>query len=227
MPENFLPEAKTFFNIGDYVKNLGQTGVLQTNKFVVQMNAPGLALSTSSTTPSLLSTILQATPLSGSSGIGRLIAMRAESVHIPGATLTAEQNFRYGVGPRQSFPTNINFTESTITFLDDGNNNIWKFIYAWMNLIIAYSNKDQPTYTLNYKDEYAQTITIYVLDNAGQNITTIDLLEAFPVSLNDINLSWADNNNLLRVTATFSFTRWNERSISIDNSVNPLNLIKF
>mgnify|MGYP003338452737 FL=1 len=71
MPENFLPEAKTFFNIGDYVKNLGQTGVLQTNKFVVQMNAPGLALSTSSTTPSLLSTILQATPLSGSSEIGR------------------------------------------------------------------------------------------------------------------------------------------------------------
>lgn len=211
MPENFLSQANTFFNIGSFVNNLGTAGTLPTNKYVVQMSGQLIG---------------GGAAIAGVSSISQLIALRAESVHVPGFALTGESNNRYGIGPRQRFPSNINFTESTITFLDDGNNNIWKFLYGWANNIIQFSGQVTPTYRLGYKSQYAQTITIYILDNMGNNITTIDLLEAFPISVNGINLSWADNNNLMRITASFSFTRWNERSIS-SSIPNPLSLINF
>ena len=41
---------------------------------------------------------------------------------------------------------------------------------------------------------------------------SVIMKQAFPINLGDIPLSWSDNNNLMRVNASFAFTEWYEYS---------------
>ena len=195
------------FNISDFASSITQDGVIQTNKFTAIIpNVPGL-----------------------SPDISTLMAYRGEQCHIPGVTFDMQQINRYGVGPLQKFPTNVNFTENTLTFIDDSQNTIWKTFYNWMNYIFQYTgqspsnNISDANYTVRYKSDYARNINIHLFNNSGENVTTIVLREAFPISINDINLSWADNNNLFRVIVTFAFTDWYEAS-AINYETAPLTI---
>jgi hypothetical protein len=115
------------------------------------------------------------------------------------------------VGPSQKFPTNVNFTDVDINFLDNNNNAFWKYFAKWMNGIFDYtgvSGGSQPSYKVEYKEYYQTDIQIFVFDNAGRQTNAIILKEAFPISLSDVSLSWSENNRLYEFSVRFSFKEW-------------------
>ena len=105
--------SQTGFNIQDFRNNISQGGVLQNNKFVVTITPIGL--------------INIGVPQNFSVGdlTGEFLQFRAEEVKLPGASLEVFNNHRYGLGIQQKFPTNINFTDLNVTFLEDNRGRIY------------------------------------------------------------------------------------------------------
>jgi hypothetical protein len=182
------------FNITQFSSHIKATGTLQTNKFLVDITSPA---------GSIFSTNFR---------MNKMMQFRAEQIRIPGLNLGLERVNRYGVGPSQQFPNNVNFQDNNITFLDDGFNSIWKFFSGWMNLIFSYKSSSNTgsigAYEVAYKTDYARDMRIRVYDNDGMLVTTVVMKDSFPVSVGDVDLNWANNNQLFKVNVTFSYREW-------------------
>jgi len=178
------------FNIANFSAHINDLGTVQTNKFRVEIGRP------------------RALPRAN---IDQTYQYRASSVRIPGVNFDMQNTARYGVGPLQKFPTNVNFTDIDITFLDTGVNALWKYFTIWMNVIFDYTGQSggsQASYSVEYKINYVADVNIYVYENSGNLVNKITLKDAFPVSLNDVSLSWSENNRLYEFTTRFTFKEW-------------------
>jgi hypothetical protein len=198
------------FNISEYKQHIGQFGALPTNKFFVNIPMPRVM----SNAQMLVNNTRIPLPT-----LGKLIEFRAESVRAPGVAIGLTQNNRYGIGPIQKYPNNANFTDTSITFLADTQNIVWSFFYTWLNNVFSFEEKtprnygsassgNYSTYRSNYRMDYSVPIFIYIYDQTGNTYTTVQLADAFPVNMNDIDLSWAETNQLMRITVTFAFRDW-------------------
>jgi T4-like virus tail tube protein gp19 len=178
------------FNISNFLSEIQKTGVLHTNKFMVDI-------------------------LSGNSDLVKSINLRAENVNIPGVSLDITQVKRYGIGPIQKIATGIIFPDVSISFIDDSVNTVWKYLYQWFNGIFQYTgNSNKPLYTFSYKDNYVADILIHIYSNDGTEVTRINLKEAFPTILGDVSMGWSNNNQIFKVQANFAYTEWEEVSIA-------------
>lgn len=178
------------FNIANFSSHISKLGTLQTNKFIVRLKSP-----------------LMFGPLT----VNRVYEYRASSVRIPGVNLDTQNVFRYGIGPQQKFPTNVNFSDIDITFLDTADNALWKHFSDWMNGIFDYTGAAggrRATYGVEYKKYYETEVQIFVFDNDGNVSNVVVLKEAFPSSLNDVSMSWSENNKLYEFTTRFAFKEW-------------------
>ena len=54
-----------------------------------------------------------------------------------------------------------------------------------------------------------------MFNNEGNQILFIELMDAFPVALNDISMAWNNNNTLYKTHVTFNFRDYN---VSVDQS---------
>ena len=192
------------FNVNNFRADISKNGVLQTNKFIVAFNSPvcmqGIYFGTKQGT-------------AYTSSVEQLMQLRAESVKVPGVALLQSDINRYGIGPSQKMPFNARFTENAITFVSDRNSQIYMYFYTWLNKIFdfsgsAYESNIGASYATEYKDNYATDLHVYVYDNAGNQVQDIVMYKAYPESINDINLSWNDSNNLLKVTVSISYRDW-------------------
>lgn len=183
------------FNIDTFRAEVTGRGTIQTNKFEVLIPLPKSLGATNVYT-------------------SQMLTMRAENVKFPGVNLDLTSVNRYGYGPRQRMPFNVNFNDNSITFIEDEQNTVSKLFYLWMNSIFDYTGIDDlsmssiPSYFLRYKNEYATDISIYVYDNIGNLSCTAVMKEAYPTNLGDVNLSWGETNNLFRVNVGFTFKEW-------------------
>jgi hypothetical protein len=196
------------FNINNFQSNISQYGVLQTNKFIVAFTSPTCMQGTSGNTPAI--------------DTERLVQVRAESVKIPGITLVQSDVNRYGPGPLQKMPFNAQFTPNGITFISDRNGEIYKYFYKWMTSIFDFSGTASQTnvgasYATEYKDNYTTDLHVYIYDNSGNQVKDIVMYKAYPESMNEINLGWNDNNQLMKITVSMSFRDW--AMVGVDNKI--------
>jgi hypothetical protein len=88
---------------------------------------------------------------------------------------------------------------------DDMNQKV--FFDAWLNFI-------NPTYNYNfrYKGDYSTAITINQYDVTNKISYSINLWDAYPVNVEQLDLDWAaDGYHKLRVT--FAYTYWQNNSL--------------
>lgn len=204
------------FNINTFKTDISQSGVLHTNKFIVAFVSPP---------------VMQQTAVDGQPVIHteRLIQTRADAVKIPGVALLMTDTARYGIGPMQKMPHNATFTPNSITFLSDRNGELYKYFYTWMNKIFDFSGTDSvgASYTTEYKNNYTTDLHVYVYDQMGEQIKDVVMYQAFPESINDINIGWNNNNELMKITVTFSFRDWAmlglKSTSALDQYINATN----
>lgn len=178
------------FNIQQFVGNINRFGTLPTNRYEVIIAPPRVLLGEATTSR---------------------LRYRAESVSIPGVTVDVTDTRRWGIGPREKFGTNVNFTDISISFIEEEGNAIHKYLYNWVNSIFRFAGAGEnssPSYYVEYKRDYATTISIVVYNRSKEISEIIELQEAFPTGLSEISLGWADNNQLMRVKASFAYSRW-------------------
>jgi hypothetical protein len=203
------------FNIQNFTSNVNRYGVLQTNRYEVVFSPPaGLASSFGRDTSELLT-------------------YRADSVKMPGVNFANYETRRYGVGNVVKSPTNVQFSDIDISFIEAENQEVFDLFYKWSNLIVNYGDpiagvpvSEVPgllrqLYATNYKDTIVSKIVeIKIFNNRGTNKSVgntpppviptgiIELIDAFPISVTDNALSWSNNNNLFKVNVQFAFNHW-------------------
>lgn len=148
----------------------------------------------------------------------RFFEFWCDRVIVPGAAFKTQPFMRYGYGPTEDRPVNVNFRSGTLDVLNDGLNYNLRFFRRWMNLIqpFDFSQGMQPnTYTFKYRNQYTTEMIIRTYNEHAEQISEIVLRDAYPTSLDPLAMNWADNNSLQRISVTMTFTDWYE--------VNPTN----
>lgn len=188
------------FNIQNFISHINQTGTLKNNSFEVRIAMPEM---------------LRA----GIQGIvGRqtedMIRLRAEKVTLPGINMDMTETKRYGVGPVSKAPTNVNYTNINIEFLETQNQQIYKLFYEWVTTTFDFTgagggrNPPVPRYNTEYARYYSTDMTIDVYRQDSQRVSRIRVIDAFPISISDKSLSWSDNNSTNKVDVAFQFKEW-------------------
>jgi len=195
------------FNINEFKSHIDGNGYVPTNKYYVEFGSPPLMQRASIN--------ILGNPVKVSS-IGQLLQFRAEAIRAPGILVSTSNNQRYGIGPMQQMPTNVNFTNISASFLADARGLVWGYFYQWFNTIFGFDevistsgiSSNYNTFRVNYKVDYVADITISVFDHSGKLVTSLTLIDAFPISMNDISLAWDSMNQLKRITVSFSYRSW-------------------
>jgi hypothetical protein len=92
---------------------------------------------------------------------------------------------------------------------------VWNHLKFWQNSTISFIDSVQGNYTVNLKSQYARDIEIQHLDTNDVIMKSITLYNAYPVTLNSIELGDANENAILKCNATFVYDNW-----AVTESVN-------
>lgn len=212
---NNLPRAAQGFDINGFRSNvLGETGLLKTNLFLVTIQFPAEFAQTQTQ-------LMKITP--------RTLMMFTDQVSLPGLSLGAEDQVRrYGTGVAEKMPYGVFFTDLSVNFLADGRGEILKMFHNWMKYIVNYDSRRNGStafnganpYEVAYKDEYAAVMTIDVFNEASDKIITYTINDVYPLFLGEVGLSWADNDNIMKLPVTFTYSDWQTDSMEIA-TLNP------
>ena len=129
------------------------------------------------------------------------LMMRCESVTLPGRNL-ASSNDDLRIGPGREHVFNVTYAPITAVFLSDDKLNEKRFFEDWQNLV--YNLK---TNKPGYYNDYVSDMTVNQLDDAGDIVYTAKLIDAFPKTVTQLDLS-ASDAELHRISVEIVFYRW-------------------
>lgn len=155
-------------------------------------------------------------------GNQRVMTFLCDQATLPGVAWTTQDVRHTGYGNFVKRPTNATFTDVALSFYVDSDSNVMDYFHQWMSYINNFDRSNIadrngiPLYQFNYPDEYTAVVEITTFDDSENPATTIKLNDAFPVSLADQQLSWENQNTLLKMSVTFAYDSWS--SNHFDNS---------
>ena len=108
-------------------------------------------------------------------------------------------------------PIKSEYRDMRVTFVADNRMRQKTFFDAWLNYINPKENK----YDFRYRDDYIGEIEVlHISEDGSKPSYGIKLYEAFPVAINDIQSSWAEQEPV-RFDVVFSYRYW--RSLNADS----------
>ena len=151
------------------------------------------------------------------------IPFLAESSSLPGVLLDTTQIKRYGFGPSEKKPYGATFVDVNMSFFGDGNYDVHRFFYSWLNKIVVFAKSptEANAFEVNYKEDYQTDIKITALDETGNTVTIITLVNAYPIFLGDIPLSWSDTDSFVKIPVGFTYQYWKRELIDLGDKVQP------
>ena len=137
----------------------------------------------------------------------RTLSLRCESAQLPGRTLETTTK-KHGSAPVEKFPYHSNYSEVTLELLVSGDMNEKIFFDAWMELI-------NPTtdFNMQYKNNYAVDISINQYDLQNKITYSANLIEAFPIEVNQLDLNWS-NDSFHKLSVVFAYKQWQNNTVS-------------
>lgn len=191
-----LPKRKVAgFDINEFKSALETRGVLPTNLFLVSIYPIGYNVSGSMAREQLTTNALS------------FFCMQTD---LPGLDLGVEENIVHGTGPVERFPHTALFGDIALSFIGDAKGNIMSFFHNWLNNIVNfdYSKNHSNFYRVAYKETYTCTIEILVFNQQSDVILKYQLYEAFPYKVNQVQLSWAEQNGMMNIGTSFYYKTW-------------------
>jgi hypothetical protein len=135
----------------------------------------------------------------------RNLNYRCENASLPGRTFATTEQRTYG--PIEKFPYLTTYTDMDLTFIVDDDMSQKIFFDAWLNYI-------NPTYNYNfrYKENYVTTITINQYSVTNDLTYSVNLIDAYPISMNQLDLDW-NGEGYHKLSMTFAYTYWKNNSL--------------
>lgn len=199
-------------DISNFQSSINQKGVLQSNRFKVMFVLPEY-LRERGEIGSRLKVETQ-----------ELLTLRCESATFPGMNITTMEQPRIGYGPLEFMPHNATLDDVTLTFLIDAYGDIHRLFYEWFNSMVNIEGSrgqsrlstttnragggSSAPFEVGYKNKYTTDIEIYVYDKYAveREVMRVTLFKAYPKTLPSINLAWASNDELIRLSVPFTYT---------------------
>ena len=135
------------------------------------------------------------------------VKFRCISCSLPGKILNTTDRMTYG--PIRKIVTSALYQDVTFSFIVGDDKNELEYFNSWHSFIIDNGIIDRvQTHDVSYYDNYVGNIKITHLDKQNTHKYTISLIEAYPISVEEIPLSWDNNNEFIRVNVTVAYRDW-------------------
>lgn len=187
------------FDISEFKSKIAaQGGLLKNNRFLVRIVPPS--------------------GIQNGNQTSQFLEFFADSANIPGISLQTFEVRRQGIGNIEKAAWGAAFTDLDLSFRVDQKSQVWKFFKNWMELIYSYNISVGTLHELEYKDNYATAISLFVYNEIEPDYPTIiiDFQDAFPIAMPDIGLNWG-SSDIMRFNIRFNYRSWNIR-----DEVTPL-----
>lgn len=181
------------FNVNNILASINKTGVAKASHFEVQVTGAGDA------------------------GLENSMMARVDTVDLPGRSLmTAEHKFT-NYGPLNKVPYGgQTYGDTTMSIILSEDMREKEYFEVWQNSIVNTGAFDLGTVPQNalskfntkYFDDYLGTVTIRQYGSAGDLRSIYTLNEAYPIIINPISMSWADDS-LAKLSVTIAYRNYN------------------
>lgn len=143
--------------------------------------------------------------------ISERLTFRCESANLPGRSLATADQKIYNI--TEKFPYQTTYNDMDLTFIVSDDMLEKEFFDAWMEFI-----NPSTTFNMKYKGDYATTVTISQYDVTNKLSYSIELIDAYPIAVNQMDLDWsADGTHKLTVVLAYSYWRNNNIVSSLKN----------
>ena len=130
----------------------------------------------------------------------RNLLFRCETAQLPGRALaTADQRI---YGPIEKHPYLSTYNDIDLTFIVDDDMQQKTFFDDWIEYINPTKSND-----FRYRQDCETTITINQYTVSDELSYSVNLFEAYPVSINQLDLDWS-NEGYHKLTVTFAYSYW-------------------
>jgi len=138
--------------------------------------------------------------LAGQFDVTRNLVFRCENAQLPGKTLATTEQRIYG--PIEKHPYLATYNDIDLTFIVDDDMQQKNFFDDWLNFINPTSTND-----FRYRQDYETIITVNQYTVSDDISYSVNLFNAFPVSINQLDLDW-NSDGYHKLVVTFAYTRW-------------------
>lgn len=129
------------------------------------------------------------------------LTLRCEAAEMPGRAL-ATIDRKIGTNPVFKVPYQSMYNEMNMTFIVDGDMSEKLFFDLWMDSINPTTN-----YNFRYPKDYVTDIAITQYDNQNEVSYRSILLNAYPLSVNQMDLDWT-TDGYHKLNVVFAYTNW-------------------
>jgi len=137
--------------------------------------------------------------------VSRALNYRCESTDLPGRAIATTTQKIYG--PEEKFPYQTTYNDISLTFICTDKMEEKNFFDAWLEYI-----NPSVTFNFKYKEKYAVNLRINQYDVRNKVSYSVDLVEAFPIGINEMPLDWS-SDGYHKLTVTFAYTKWRNNSV--------------
>ena len=177
--------ASSNWNVSEFLSNVQATGLAKPCRFEVLINTPLCVRNDQ---------------------MGRMVSLYCEQASLPFQRIVTSRQQIFG--PAEYLPVGVDFggENFVMQFFVDRDMKVKRFFDLWMQGVI---NPD--THTANYRNEYKSTITISQLNEADEVTYKVRLIDAYPVSVQQLQLDAGNTNQAHRLNVSFVYYRWVEQ----------------
>ena len=139
----------------------------------------------------------------------REVSLRCESIQLPGRTLTSSPDTNI-YGPVREIVEGVTYAEGlNMIFQASSGLDERVFFENWQRQAF----NDQ-TWNIGYYKNYVADIDIYLLDKQNQRRFGLKIHEAYPKSITATDLNFGTNNEIIKISVSFSFRYWTALNIN-------------
>ena len=175
------------FSVADFSSRIAKNGLASPNKFEV---------------------IFKRIPGADQNDLTQLSLM-CDQVSLAGRDVQAVLDLQYGIRRQVAYNAPA-YTPLSVSFLCTDQMLEKTILDKWNNFIVP--NKKGKVFDVEYYNNYVGTLTVTLLDSDGVTPKyTQEYIEAYPKTINAIELNHSTQNSVARVTADFQYAYWNPK----------------
>ena len=145
------------------------------------------------------------------------VALMCTNITMPARTLNTSP-YRIAGAPYK-YPTSVQYSDVTATFIGDKFLRLRNFFEEWQALVY-----DNQTGMFNFYKEYTAPIDVFqlgsfqVAEDRDRATYGIRMREAFPSAIGEVNYDSGTQNSYVAITVTFSYRDWLNFDLDIDST---------
>jgi len=154
-------------------------------------------------------------------GLSSSLMFRVNTAELPQRNVEAISYAEYGAPYK--IGGGVNYVDTPISIICSPDLREREFFMRWQDLIGGFhrnpdldADQRKNQFNIGYYDNYVakKGITIYQLDQQGFKTHAVDLIDAYPIVVSPLSLSWANGSEVQVMNVTIAFRYFEERNQS-------------